>query len=113
MTTSIFDEFSALAEGNENALTAISFLQKKAWCDPKYKMQDAEYIWRLISPKCPPGQRYARDSYWGQASRQFVWWGLAGRRPDQKAAWMSANRNRSKVPRFEPIATIPAPTARK
>ena len=112
MATSIFDEFRYLAEGNENALLQISYLEA-GWCEEKYKMQAAEEVWRLIAPKCPLGQRYARDSYWGQASRHFIWWGLAGRRPEQKAAWMSVNRNRSKVPRFEPMATIPAPTARK
>lgn len=112
--TSIYDEFRHLADGDPGTLQLIQELENSA-DDLKTKRAIAGMIWKRICPACPPGQRHARGSFWGQAIDNAVWWGLFGHNAGQKASWLRYRRVRGAklVPHFEPMPRLPQPSARR
>ena len=112
--TTIYDEFRHLADGDPATLNLIHSLEfGELPADRQKKVAHA--VWKAICPTAPPGQRHARDSFWGQANSKCIYWGLFGHRPEQKAAWMREQRVRGAklVPHFEPMARLPQPSARR
>jgi len=102
----IFEEFRHLAAGNSEALEIIDLLEFEP-LEMSAKRRLADYVWRLVCPAPPRGQRHLKDSFWGKAQSRLIHWGLFGHKPEQTAKWMQEQQNARKTAIFQAAPFIP------